>query len=93
MAKNPIPFFSYMIMSILTMILYGTDKANAATRKWRIPESYFHMLELMGGWPGALMAQNQFRHKTRLSTYLYVLRGIIAIHLLAWAAFFYWTSK
>jgi uncharacterized membrane protein YsdA (DUF1294 family)/cold shock CspA family protein len=93
MAKNPIPFFSYFMLSLLTMILYGRDKANAATRKWRVPESYFHILELMGGWPGALIAQNDFRHKTRASTYLWILRGIIAIHLMGWFIYFYWTAK
>jgi len=93
MAKNPIPFFSYFMLSLLTMILYGRDKANAATRKWRVPESYLHILELMGGWPGSLIAQNDFRHKTRASSYLWILRGIIAIHLMGWFIFFYWTAR
>jgi len=93
MAKNPIPFFSYWILSILTMFLYGKDKAHAATHQWRIPESYLHILELMGGWPGALMAQNDFRHKTRRSTYLWLLWGIIALHLMAWALYFYWAAR
>lgn len=93
LAKNPIPFFSYWILSILTMFLYGTDKANAATRRWRVPEIYFHLLELMGGWPGALIAQNDFRHKTRITSYVWILRGIIAIHLMAWFIYFYWTWR
>lgn len=91
LAKNPIPFFSYVIFSIITMLLYGADKAHAATKSWRVPELYLHILEFMGGWPGALMAQNEFRHKTRKSLYLYIFRGIIVVHLLAWAAYFYWT--
>lgn len=49
---NPIPLFSYCIFSLLIMFLYGADKTHAATRNWRIPESYLHILELMGGWPG-----------------------------------------
>jgi uncharacterized membrane protein YsdA (DUF1294 family)/cold shock CspA family protein len=88
--RNPIPFFSYWILSLLTMILYGADKAHAATHKWRIPEIYLHILEIMGGWPGALMAQNDFRHKTRKSAYLYILRAIITLHILAWIGYFYW---
>lgn len=92
-AKNPIPFFSYFIVSLLTMFLYGTDKANAATHKWRVPEIYFHLLEIMGGWPGSLIAQNDFRHKTRPSTYLWIQRGIIAIHLMAWGIYFYWNAR
>jgi uncharacterized membrane protein YsdA (DUF1294 family)/cold shock CspA family protein len=93
LAKNPIPFFSYMFFSILTMMLYGADKAHAAIKSWRVPELYLHLLELMGGWPGALMAQNAFRHKTRKSLYLYIFRSIIALHLLAWAVYFYWVFQ
>lgn len=92
-ARNPLPFFSYVIFSILTMFIYGRDKAHAAIRSWRIPESYLHVLEIMGGWPGALMAQNDFRHKTRKSVYQLVFKGIILLHLLAWAFYFYWSYK
>jgi uncharacterized membrane protein YsdA (DUF1294 family)/cold shock CspA family protein len=90
-AKNPIPFFSYCVFSLLTLFIYGADKTHAATRRWRVPEIYLHVLELMGGWPGALMAQNAFRHKTRKSLYQVLFRGIIALHLAAWGAYFYWS--
>lgn len=30
----------------------------------RVPESHLHLLSLAGGWPGALIAQPVFRHKT-----------------------------
>lgn len=93
MAQNPLPFFAYGTLSILTMFLYGKDKANSAIRGWRVPELYFHLLEFLGGWPGALMAQNDFRHKTRVTTYLWILRGIIAIHLMVWFIYFYWTWR
>ena len=29
-----------------------------------MPESTLHLFDLLGGWPGALIAQQQFRHKT-----------------------------
>ena len=93
MTQNPVPFSCYGIFSILVMFLYGKDKANAATRQSRIPEHYLHILELLGGWPGSLIAQNDFRHKTRQSVYLWILRGIIAIHLMVWFIYFYWTAK
>jgi uncharacterized membrane protein YsdA (DUF1294 family) len=47
----------------------------------------------MGGWPGALIAQNDFRHKTRMSSYIWILRGIIAIHLMVWGIYFYWMGQ
>lgn len=87
LAKNPIPFFSYFFFSILVMFLYGTDKAHAATKQWRIPEVYLHALEIMGGWPGALIAQSDFRHKTRKSRYQTVFKCIILLHLLVWVLY------
>ncbi|MGX2039224.1 DUF1294 domain-containing protein [Methylocaldum sp. MU1018] len=84
---NPIPFFSYVFLSILAIVLYGLDKKNAITGQWRIPEIYMHVVELMGGWPGALLAQNDFRHKIRKSRYRKILWSIIALHASAWTAF------
>jgi uncharacterized membrane protein YsdA (DUF1294 family) len=52
-------------LSLTTLVVYGIDKA-AARRSWRrVPELYLHLLSLVGGWPGALVAQQLFRHKTR----------------------------
>jgi len=28
-----------------------------------------------------------------VTTYVWILRGIIAIHLMAWFIYFYWTAK
>jgi len=84
---NPIPLFSYVFLSVLAILLYGLDKQHAITGQWRIPEIYMHIVELMGGWPGVLLAQNDFRHKIRKSRYRRILWGIIAFHGLAWAAF------
>lgn len=89
-AKNPIPFFSYGVFSLLTIMIYGTDKTHAAIRTWRVPESYLHVLELMGGWPGALIAESALRHKTRKSLYKALLHVIIAVHMVGWAAYLYW---
>jgi uncharacterized membrane protein YsdA (DUF1294 family)/cold shock CspA family protein len=86
--QNPVPFMAYWFLSLITMYLYGTDQAHAVTHQRRIPEGWLHLLELLGGWPGALMAQNDFRHKTRMSTYLVIQRGIIALHLIAWILYF-----
>ena len=84
---SPLPFFCYTFFSVLTIMLYGTDKILAARRSWRVPEIYLHVLESLGGWPGALFAQNDFRHKTRKSAYRWVLWGIIALHGLGWLVY------
>lgn len=54
----------YAAMSLVTFFAYGLDKRAARRRTWRVPEATLHVLSLLGGWPGALVAQAFFRHKT-----------------------------
>jgi uncharacterized membrane protein YsdA (DUF1294 family) len=54
----------YFTLSIITFCVYGIDKSAAKKARRRIPESRLHWLSLLGGWPGALLGQKVFRHKT-----------------------------
>lgn len=84
---NPIPLFLYVFLSTLTILFYGADKKRALRNRWRIPEVYLHILELLGGWPGALLAQADFRHKLTKSSYQKVFWAIVGLHGLVWALF------
>ena len=53
-----------VLLSGLTYLIYDMDKKAAQQGKQRIPEKNLHLLALMGGWPGALLAQQKLRHKT-----------------------------
>jgi len=65
--------------SMLAFLLYGIDKF-AAVRGWRrTPEAQLHLVALAGGWPGALIAQKLFRHKTRKQPF----RGVFLLTVLA----------
>lgn len=59
----------YLVISFLTFLIYGQDKNAAQTSQWRTAESALHLLELLGGWPGALVAQQVLRHKTRKESF------------------------
>lgn len=50
--------------SFFTWLIYAWDKSRAQMRGWRVAEDTLHLLSLLGGWPGAFVAQQQFRHKT-----------------------------
>lgn len=52
-------------MSFVAFILYGLDKWAAIRGVQRTPESTLQFCALLGGWPGALLAQQVFRHKSR----------------------------
>ena len=55
----------YIVASLVTFITYGVDKSAARKGRWRTKESTLHMLGLVGGWPGALLAQRVYRHKSK----------------------------
>lgn len=52
-------------LSAATLLAYRSDKAAAQQSRWRTQESALHLMALAGGWPGALAAQQLYRHKTR----------------------------
>jgi uncharacterized membrane protein YsdA (DUF1294 family) len=55
----------YASLSLVLFAMYGLDKAAARRGGWRTPEATLHVVALAGGWPGALLGQRVFRHKTR----------------------------
>lgn len=54
-----------VLVSLISFALYASDKKAAQNGEWRVPENSLHFFDLLGGWPGGLLAQQQFRHKTR----------------------------
>jgi uncharacterized membrane protein YsdA (DUF1294 family)/cold shock CspA family protein len=80
-------FGAYLGMSILTYAFYWVDKRRAESGHWRLAETTLHVMEALGGWPGALVAQLALRHKVRKPDYQRVFWTIVAIHVVAGA---YW---
>lgn len=52
-----------LAVSLVTYFVYSDDKKRACRKAWRVPEAELHFLELIGGWPGAFLAQRRLRHK------------------------------
>ena len=69
-----------MAVSIFTFFAYRSDKRRAEAGEWRIPESMLHLGELVGGWPGAFLAQRRYRHKTAKTSYQIAFWLIVLIH-------------
>jgi len=57
--------FVYLGASVITFLAYASDKSKAQRGDWRTPESTLHMFSLIGGWPGAAIAQQLLRHKSQ----------------------------
>lgn len=55
----------YLAASSAAFAAYAWDKHAARNDRKRVAERTLHLLALIGGWPGALLAQRVLRHKTR----------------------------
>lgn len=84
-----LPIIAYALASVLVFGLYWYDKRSAQKGGWRTPEKTLHLCELAGGWPGALLAQQAFRHKTRKPGYQLVFWGIVLLHQVFWIDYLY----
>lgn len=51
-------------MSLVAVLACRHDKVAAERSRWRTPGNTLHMLDLLGGWPGGLLAQQAFSFPT-----------------------------
>lgn len=86
----PTTLVAYLLLvavaSTIAFVVYGIDKRRAGTDARRVPERTLHLLALAGGWPGALYAQQRFRHKTQKVRFRVVFWGTVALHVAVVAA-------
>jgi uncharacterized membrane protein YsdA (DUF1294 family)/cold shock CspA family protein len=59
----------YLLLSAASFAVYARDKVNAMDDLYRVPEIKLHLLDLAGGWPGALYARHLLRHKNQKVTF------------------------
>ena len=88
--KGKIPWIAlvaYVVMSLLSFTAYAFDKAAAMNRRWRTREQTLHLFSLFGGWPGALVAQRLFHHKSRKADFQALFWLIVAAHFALVIAF------
>lgn len=76
---------AFVLMSAATFVAYAIDKSAARSQRWRTPESTLHLLALLCGWPGALLAQVVLRHKSRKAGFQVVFWVTVLINCLALA--------
>jgi uncharacterized membrane protein YsdA (DUF1294 family) len=69
------------VMSVVCFIAYGLDKRQAINGGRRVSERTLHLMAFLGGWPGALLAQRQFRHKTQKVSFRLVFWMVVVLHV------------
>jgi len=83
------PLYAGLIgINVVTLALYGYDKRQAVIGRTRVPEATLHVAALLGGSPGAILAQGLFHHKTRKRSFKIVLAAIVLLQ--AAAIYGYW---
>lgn len=82
--KLPIEVLAvYIVASIIAFLAYALDKSAARNSRWRTKESTLHLIAVVGGWPGALYAQNRLRHKSSKSEFRFVFWITVVINVAA----------
>ena len=78
--------FAYVGISVITFIAYAVDKSAAQAGRWHTKEQTLHLFALLGGWPGALIAQQALRHKSRKTSFRVVFWTTVVLNCvgLAW---------
>ncbi len=83
--------FYFILINIVTFIMYGVDKLKARSRGWRVSELALLLPAVLGGCWGAGAAMLLFRHKTKHWSF----RLIVSLSLLVYmaiTAMFLWTG-
>ena len=58
-------WIAWLVINLITFILYGVDKHKAKRGAWRIPEKTLLTGTWLLGGVGAWLAMRTFRHKTK----------------------------
>ena len=57
-------------------------RVDFAAGQQRTPEARLHLYELLGGWPGALVAQQKLRHKSSKQAFREVFWSTVVLNVL-----------
>lgn len=82
----PATLLVYPVASAVAFVVYARDKSAAQKGRQRTPEVTLHLLSLLGGWPGAWVAQGVLRHKSRKQPFrtIFWMTVILNCVALAW---------
>lgn len=73
----------YLLASLVCFAVYAIDKSAAIAGRRRISEKTLISWGLLGGWPGAIVAQRLLRHKISKTRFLIVFWLSVALNIVA----------
>lgn len=91
MSHSPLEIAGYWVaVNLLAFFLYGFDKRAALNGAARVSEAVLLIMVILGGYAGAWLAMQKFRHKTQKLSFK--LRFVIAL-ILHFAGIWYLTRS
>ena len=76
----------YLGASVMCFIVYAVDKSAAAGDRRRVSEDTLLALGLVGGWPGAIVAQQTLRHKSNKASFRARFWGTVIVNVFGFIA-------
>ena len=76
----------YLATSALCFVVYAIDKSAATAGRRRVSERSLLLLGVVGGWPGAIIAQQVLRHKTKKVSFRSAFWGSVVVNVVAFVA-------
>lgn len=78
--------------SFIAVVIYWVDKFLARNGMGRISEGNLHVIALAGGWPGAIIAQQWFRHKTVKQPFRGVFWMTVGINIIGFCSVIFYSD-
>lgn len=82
----------FVLINVLTMAVYGADKMAARKGMRRVPEATLLAFGVTGGWPGAILGQQLFRHKTQKQPFKTYFMLSVILSIVAMAAIYHFSA-
>jgi uncharacterized membrane protein YsdA (DUF1294 family) len=79
-----------LLINTATFLAYACDKHAARKHRPRVRERTLHIMALIGGSPGALIAQQVLRHKTAKRSFQLTYWGIVVAQVAVLV--YFWAS-
>ena len=70
-----------IFMSVISFALFAIDKYKVRHQQWRIAESSLHLMDLLGGWCGGLLAMTALHHKIHKKSFLVIFTITVITHI------------
>lgn len=77
----------YLLLSLICLVLFVWDKVAAQAGRRRISENKLLFWSLLGGWPGAIVAQAVMRHKINKTAFCVRFWFATALNIVVFIAF------